>query len=178
MKNKLNTSFLLQSMCALSFLVILYCYNLWCFFWQRNSVWSTQSNTHEYISIFRWGFDWESNPGHLILVVILYGNWLLCSGENMSSTGQRERISEKKTKWRLDLVLSVSRTRVNLIYLVPQRQKKKSDVFSSYSVHILKNGMTCWTYTDIVVNVYVTIFIWFHFFKINDLKVKVQTAFC
>lgn len=122
MKNKLNTYFLLCVLCE--FFLWYYIANHQCFFWQHDSGWSTQSNTHEYISIFRWGFDWESNPGHLILVVILYGNWLLCSGENMSSTGQRERISEKKTKWRLDLVISVSRTRVNLIYLTPQRQRK------------------------------------------------------
>lgn len=40
-------------------------------------------------------FDRESNPGHLILVVILYGNCLLCCAENTSGGGEKEREGER-----------------------------------------------------------------------------------
>lgn len=56
------------------------------------------AHTHTQIHFHLWGWgwgcgtDWESNPGHLILVVILYGNCLLCRGENTSSAGaEKER---------------------------------------------------------------------------------------
>lgn len=48
-------------------------------------------NTHEYIFIFCAGLWRESNPGHLILVVILYGNYcLLRRGENTASKSRRK----------------------------------------------------------------------------------------
>lgn len=96
-----------------------------------------QQHTPARVCIFpvRGVFDAESNPGHLILVVILYGNCLLCCVEKTSGGGERKIEREREREemeqrerrnrgrrcttlrmgWRLNVAISISGTSVNLI---------------------------------------------------------------